>query len=69
MTHRRCWFGEYTCDSGQCIQAYAVCNGKNECSDGSDEKRCLPTDFVRCGSGSLIHRIEVLSKQLPAFVI
>ena len=38
--HRDCWFSEYKCDNGQCIQAYAVCNGQSDCVDGSDEKQC-----------------------------
>lgn len=44
--HRACWFGEYKCDNGQCIQAYGVCNGQNDCIDGSDEKQCNPMGML-----------------------
>ena len=45
--HRACWFGEYKCDNGQCIQAYGVCNGQNDCIDGSDEKQCNPMGMFK----------------------
>ncbi|XP_017492269.1 PREDICTED: sphingolipid delta(4)-desaturase DES1-like, partial [Rhagoletis zephyria] len=40
-THRDCWFSEFTCRSGQCIQAYGVCNGIKDCLDeATDEAQC-----------------------------
>ncbi|KAJ6223371.1 hypothetical protein RDWZM_001916 [Blomia tropicalis] len=55
-THRDCWFSEYKCDNGQCIQAYAVCNGQSDCVDGSDEKQCHEQDFIYCDHGVSVHR-------------
>lgn len=30
----------FQCDDGTCLSRGAVCNGKWECPDGSDEARC-----------------------------
>ena len=38
-------FPSSRCDNGQCIRTHAVCNGKNDCIDESDEKRCGPGTF------------------------
>lgn len=36
---------EYGCDNGNCIPDDEVCNGHDNCGDGSDEKQDL------CGGG------------------
>ena len=28
---------DFQCDNGQCVRFYAVCNGKPDCDDQSDE--------------------------------
>lgn len=51
-TPKACPGGQYTCGNGQCVPASSACNGVNDCSDGSDETRCLvPCDFEQdqCG--------------------
>jgi len=39
---RKCPYdGDFKCkDSGRCMRARFVCNGRNFCSDGSDEQNC-----------------------------
>ena len=33
----KCEVFEKTCDNGTCIGQWLLCNGKNDCLDGSDE--------------------------------
>uniref|UniRef100_T1JLT2 G-protein coupled receptors family 1 profile domain-containing protein n=1 Tax=Strigamia maritima TaxID=126957 RepID=T1JLT2_STRMM len=57
VMHRACWFGEFSCNNGQCIQAALLCDGNRNCLDGSDENQCdIELDYVRCSDQSLIHR-------------
>ncbi|XP_050682975.1 basement membrane-specific heparan sulfate proteoglycan core protein isoform X5 [Leptidea sinapis] len=39
-SYESCAAHEATCGNGQCIPKTALCNGINECSDGSDEDAC-----------------------------
>ena len=34
---------EFTCDNGDCIYDSDACDGKEDCSDGSDEQGCGET--------------------------
>lgn len=56
-TPKPCPLGQYTCGNGQCIPATSACNGVNDCSDNSDEARCLmPCNFEtnQCGWSEVI---------------
>ncbi|KAG8224763.1 hypothetical protein J437_LFUL005332 [Ladona fulva] len=37
-----CGLNEATCSNGECVRKDKVCDGRIDCSDGSDEMRCNP---------------------------
>lgn len=42
-----CASHEFACRSGECVPDYFVCDGRRECSDGSDEESCAPSTTAR----------------------
>ena len=40
-----CFYWEFACHTGQCIDGRYVCDGINNCSDGSDEDYCNSTGW------------------------
>ena len=36
----KCPRTRWQCQNGKCISNYKVCNGEDDCGDGSDEKNC-----------------------------
>lgn len=53
-----CATNEFTCASGRCISKNFVCNGEDECGDGTDEVECSPSSCgpneFQCGNSSCI---------------
>ncbi|XP_039297964.1 low-density lipoprotein receptor-related protein 1 [Nilaparvata lugens] len=63
-----CQGNQYACDSGKCIPLVWVCDGDNDCHDGSDEgavcanRTCAGTHF-RCPNGRCIPQTWICDGQ------
>ncbi|XP_053982835.1 basement membrane-specific heparan sulfate proteoglycan core protein-like isoform X1 [Hylaeus volcanicus] len=56
-----CQYDEATCSNGDCIPKSYVCNGRLDCTDGSDEMRCSihgcePNEF-RCNNTQCVGKL------------
>ncbi|VVC40317.1 Hypothetical protein CINCED_3A018266 [Cinara cedri] len=40
----------FACSNGQCVESYLVCDGRTDCTDGSDETQDLCNGFITCPS-------------------
>ncbi|XP_035664469.1 SCO-spondin-like [Branchiostoma floridae] len=47
-----CYAYSFVCDNGNCVHGSDVCNGVNDCGDGSDESQCGTTILSPTGSPS-----------------
>lgn len=49
VTHSlECEDGSFACrDKSRCVKRSSVCDGKNDCLDGSDEKYCKKPRFFK----------------------
>eukprot|EP00057_Strongylocentrotus_purpuratus_P026506 XP_011680980.1 PREDICTED: low-density lipoprotein receptor-related protein 1 isoform X3 [Strongylocentrotus purpuratus] len=55
-----CQVGDFTCSDGTCTRYEDTCDGKNQCSDGSDEDprycshRFCRENYIRCNNGQCV---------------
>ncbi|XP_076481711.1 terribly reduced optic lobes isoform X8 [Bombus vancouverensis nearcticus] len=56
-----CQYDEATCSNGECIPKSYVCNGRLDCTDGSDEMRCSPhgcePNQFRCNNTECVSKV------------
>ncbi|XP_024936745.1 basement membrane-specific heparan sulfate proteoglycan core protein [Cephus cinctus] len=56
-----CGYNEATCSNGDCIPKSNICDGKYDCTDGSDEYRCNPLgcepNQFRCANMQCISKV------------
>ncbi|XP_076378245.1 terribly reduced optic lobes isoform X1 [Megalopta genalis] len=56
-----CQYEEATCSNGECIPKSYVCNGRLDCTDGSDEMRCSPhgcePNQYRCNNTECVSKV------------
>ncbi|XP_076631096.1 terribly reduced optic lobes isoform X1 [Colletes latitarsis] len=56
-----CQYEEATCSNGDCIPKSYVCNGRLDCTDGSDEMRCSPhgcqPNEFRCNNTECVSKL------------
>ncbi|XP_017764583.1 PREDICTED: basement membrane-specific heparan sulfate proteoglycan core protein-like isoform X4 [Eufriesea mexicana] len=56
-----CQYDEATCSNGDCIPKSHICNGRLDCTDGSDEMRCNPhgcePNEFRCNNTQCVSKL------------
>lgn len=64
-TSRVCKDSQFHCDNGRCIDQKWICDGDNDCMDGSDERNCT-VGYLLCNkyTGCLRFRFLYCHKQL-----
>jgi len=71
LTITTCSDNQFTCDNGQCIDIFSICNYAQDCLDSSDETNCNVTesrpkfyDSVLPGSNPMKVGVEIILKKI-----
>ncbi|KXJ25074.1 MAM and LDL-receptor class A domain-containing protein 2 [Exaiptasia diaphana] len=60
----RCSSDKFQCDNNECIQKDRRCDGDEDCSDRSDEERCIcPSNMFQCSSAECIFAEQLCDKK------
>lgn len=51
--YRRCREDEFTCSNARCLPLRFLCDGEDDCGDGSDEASCQNCTAFSCGHADL----------------
>ena len=66
--------GQFECRDGRlCVEDRLLCDGREDCEDGSDEQDCkaepCPEDHLNCGDGSCVDSRQVVSDRSQSGLI
>ena len=56
-----CSGAQYECDNGDCVPSEVLCDGKDDCTDDSDEEYCGKTNSSWSTLAAIIQYIEDLT--------
>lgn len=67
VTVRHCEPGQFACLSGECVPVTALCNGKLDCTDHSDELGCGESEYFTIAK-SQFHSFCALTEILSCLI-
>ncbi|XP_013382738.1 scavenger receptor cysteine-rich type 1 protein M130-like [Lingula anatina] len=67
MVRAKCSGDQFACDNGRCVHKSYICNGNDNCGDGSDERMCgdCPSGYFRCSKDDMCLPRRLYCDQIP----